>query len=112
MARLKVNRLAKTEGGEKLIIEIEIPRVAHTHNLHLLPSRKPYTLLEHFDKTGEKIGYMDLRTLPQQDVPEAVQHVAQTNSLILDLRGYTMGVMSYGRNVELGKSTRLCISCN
>jgi len=37
---------------------------------------------------------MDLRTLPQQDVPEAVQHIVQTNSLILDLRGYTMGGMS------------------
>jgi len=49
----KVNRLTKTEGGEKLKKEIEIPRVAQPHNLHLLPSRKPYTLLEHFDKTGE-----------------------------------------------------------
>eukprot|EP01123_Difflugia_compressa_P013317 TRINITY_DN6106_c0_g1_i1.p1 TRINITY_DN6106_c0_g1~~TRINITY_DN6106_c0_g1_i1.p1 ORF type:complete len:257 (-),score=51.52 TRINITY_DN6106_c0_g1_i1:67-738(-) len=66
-----------------------MPRVIAPQKLYVTPI-SPY-ILEKLDSSGKNIGYIDLRVLSNQQVLEAVEQVQQTNSLIIDIRGFTKG---------------------
>jgi len=100
VVNLKVKRFLEFNNGEQgqdkpipkySEKEIEILRNMSPQKLHISATTPPFYIHEKKDKTGKPIGYIDLRHLSPHQVPEAMEHVKDTNSLILDLRGFTKG---------------------
>jgi len=71
--------------------EVEVLRNAVPQKLQKTSTIPPYATLDKIDKSGKQIGYIDLRNLHNQHVPDAMENVKNTGSVIFDLRGYTKG---------------------
>eukprot|EP01125_Pyxidicula_operculata_P000378 TRINITY_DN10418_c0_g1_i1.p1 TRINITY_DN10418_c0_g1~~TRINITY_DN10418_c0_g1_i1.p1 ORF type:complete len:1006 (-),score=212.92 TRINITY_DN10418_c0_g1_i1:167-2824(-) len=87
-------------------IEVSLPRILFPQSVKLPTKEQPYSILSEQDSTGNAIGYIDMRNLAHVQVLNAIEHVKNTKSLILDLRGYTKGaIYKMGRFLSKNRVT-------